>query len=966
MNTVNVIFSESFLSNYLYDFKLSSIPNIREIQIILRNLIEELKSGKLERLKEEEIKSRFITSFFGDVLGFNYGNSNQWMLREEKKSEINGSKSDAALGYFFENKEKDDVRTVIEIKDAKTDLDKNQNRSKNFSPVEQAFNYAPQMKGNCKWVIVSNVKEIRFYPSNDRSKCQVFFLEDLENETKLKELLFLFHKDRFIRHNLKDRSNTDILFNKSIEYIENESLVVHIIDKIYYSLKRFEDLGFVSPEYIASIKPFNILDEYVWHYQNEKLFTINSDIYFLLNEISIIDSNIIFSEKLEKEIDKYKVLESKEKLKWSFKFLNNCMITEMQAIKDYSFEVNKNKRTIGFSKKNIFNTNENNYIVKNIQIKNNKDVKCDCIICNYRNFKFDNLIRRLRKNEGNRDYNNLQYAFGNFLVSSNNYKNSYTILKEIQSDIKQYPEKGITYFLATFNLTLLYNLIQSYDLDDKEKIRSEIRNIDLDKLIYNELEFYIENDVITYLKKIKDDDYIDKIKDSVDNTYLKIIDLKDLLENNRKLYDGPNYAYKLLIKLHQLSLYLYNNNLFYFKFTKYKQIFEKIFAGLLLSHNTPDHGLLFFNDFVLTETILNVPQSNLQKLLRNQKTLRSNEDSIIKLLEKFSNMLTSYCKDGYFNDSYENSILTTQLENWGFRDLYTSIFANAFTILSRLELSKEQFQFVRKALITFLKIETILAWFDLKEFETFLVDKGDFFEIKELEEILHIAITRDKMFNNKYEGLLKKIPTVFDKFYPEYQFCNTTLLNRAVYNCHSESNDYIDYRKIIGLATIVDENCKKILLTHFQDYLNKNFNYEFYEKLLENSVLDIDTNNYFEKYVLEINNKKDYGTYRFGKQELTDLIFINFILLIYELDIDFEKKELLLLSNVNEFEAWLLNPKHIDYHKFDVTWLYEIHEFPNILSKMGNISEIANAIDKFLLNQFDSILLEIKYKYFIR
>ncbi len=963
---INPIFSESFLSNYLYDFNFSNIPNIREIKIVLRNLIGELKSGKLESLKEEEIKSRFVTSFFGDVLGFNYGNSNQWMLREEKKSEINGTKSDAALGFFFEDKDKDDVRVAIEIKDSKTNLDERQNRVKSFTPVEQAFNYAPQMGGNCKWVIVSNIKEIRFYPSNDRSKCQVFFLKDLENETKLKELLFLFHKDRFIKHNTKDRSNTDILFNKSIEYVENESLVVHIIDKIYYSLKRFEDLGFVSPEYIASIKPFNILDEYVWHYESEKLFTINSDIYLLLNEISIIDSNIIFSEKLEKEIESYDVIESKEKLKWSFKFLNNCMITEIQAIKDYSIEVYKNKRTIGFSKKHTFSTSEDNYIIKDIQIKNNENIECDCVICNYRNFKFDNLIRRLRKNEGNRDYNNLQYGFGNFLVSSNNYKNSYTILKEIQSDIKQYPEKGITYFLASFNLTLLYNLIQSYDLEDREKIRSEIRNIDLDKLIYNELEFYIENDVITYLKKIKDDDYIDKIKDSVDSTYLKIIDLKELLENDGKLHSGPNHAYKLLIKLHQLSLYIYNNNLFYLKFTKYKQIFEKIFEGLLLSHNTPDHGLLFFNDFVLTETILNVPQSNLLKILKNQKTLRSNDDSVTKLLEKFSNMLISYYKDGHFNDFYENSILTTQLENWGFRELYTSIFANTFTILSRLEVSKEQFQTIRKALIIFLKIETILAWYDLREFETFLIDKGDFFEIKELEEILHIAITRDKMHNNKYEGLLRRIPVVVNKFYPEYRFSNTTLLNRAIYNCHSESNDYIDYRKIIKIATIADNNCKKILLTHFQDYLDMSFNYDFYEKLLKNRVLDFDTSDYFKKYVLEINNKKDCNTYRFGKQELTDLIFINFILLIYELDINFERKELLLLSNTNEFETWLLNPQQFDYQQFNVIWLYEMYEFPHILAKLGCISKIGDAINKFLLNQFDSILLEIKYKYFIK
>ena len=117
------IFSESFLQSHLYNFKLSTIPNIRPIKRMIENFILELESGKIDSLKEEEIKSRFVNTFFGDVLGYNYGNSNNWLLREEKKSKINGTRPDAVLGYFFKNKEEDDVRVVIEIKDAKTNLD---------------------------------------------------------------------------------------------------------------------------------------------------------------------------------------------------------------------------------------------------------------------------------------------------------------------------------------------------------------------------------------------------------------------------------------------------------------------------------------------------------------------------------------------------------------------------------------------------------------------------------------------------------------------------------------------------------------------------------------------------------------------------------------------------------------------------------------------------------------------------
>ena len=58
------IFSNSFLSHYLAEFKLSSITNIRTKILIIKGLIEELESGKLQSLKEEEIKPRFLHLIF--------------------------------------------------------------------------------------------------------------------------------------------------------------------------------------------------------------------------------------------------------------------------------------------------------------------------------------------------------------------------------------------------------------------------------------------------------------------------------------------------------------------------------------------------------------------------------------------------------------------------------------------------------------------------------------------------------------------------------------------------------------------------------------------------------------------------------------------------------------------------------------------------------------------------------------
>jgi hypothetical protein len=210
------------------------------------------------------------------------------------------------------------------------------------------------------------------------------------------------------------------------------------------------------------------------------------------------------------------------------------LITEIEAIRDFTLEVERSKKCTWFSKKHIFNTREDNSLILDIDLSNNSE-SCDCVICNYRNFRFDKLVSKL-KSAGNPNFINAEYAFGNFLVSSNDYKTSYIILKSLQNEVKHQSNKGVKYFLTTLNITLLYNLIQFYSLEDKEEIRNEIRNIDLDKILYDELEFYVEKDVLNYLKKIKEDDLIYRIRDEIHENIEKIQELKKLIDNGGEMH----------------------------------------------------------------------------------------------------------------------------------------------------------------------------------------------------------------------------------------------------------------------------------------------------------------------------------------------------------------------------------------------------------------------------------------------
>jgi hypothetical protein len=954
------IFSDNLLSHYTSDFRLSSVTDIRGITLLIKGLVEELESGKIESLKEEEIKPRFVNMFFGDILGFNYGNSNKWQLRDEKKSVVDGTKPDAALGYFFVDATNDDVRAVIEIKDANTDLDDKQSRPDKQTPVDQAFGYASKAGGKCKWVIVSNIKEIRFYPSLDRAKCQVFFLKDLVNENKLKELLFLFHKDKFIKE--LEKSSTDKLFEQAKAIQPNEDKPIHIIDRVYNSLKRFEAFGFVDPNYITTIFPFNILEEHVWQYHDRNLFTINGEIYELLKGVNIENDEVTFTDELQKEFSTSNVVDAKHKVEWSFTFLNHSLIDEITAIKDYRQVEARNKRTIGFSRRHSFHFKEGDEgITKSIKITKSKT--CDCISCNYRSLDFNKLLSKLKAGEGNEDYNNAEYAYGNYLTATNNFKTTYNIYKAIEKKVKGKQGKGVEYFLTKQNIKLLNNLALDYQFEDKQAIMNDIKSVDLDKVIYDEIEFDVDKDVKKYLIDVKEDVLIYKLQDEIEATTFEIEKLKTLYDNGGKRTSGPSLPNNLEHEYFLLYLHINRNYIVYDTFSRYKALTEKVFKGLVTSYHIPECGIKSFNEFFLTEAILHISPSSLQEILRKEENLKVMDDGTEKLLEKLNNFTTSVFKDGLFSDPYENALISEQLSNHRFRDRFTNIFANMFTVFSRLEISKEQFSKCVNPLLKFLKTEKELAWFDLKEFSYFILTKGNLFEEKDLMEILRIAINGDKYGYNKYTDLIKNIPKALVKFYPDYKIDNAKLVQTAILNCSSDNGINASYIHLVYLGNACNDNCKQILFSTFEKHLDEKFSSEFYESLIRNSDYDYNSKNYFQLYSERTNLHKGGRAYKFGDLELTDLVFINYIFILYKLNIDFNRSELNVFTNLNDFETWLLNPVEFDYKKFEAIWLTDINDSIILERLKGNVN-IDNAIESQLEKEFNPVLAELKYKYF--
>ncbi len=232
MNQLN-IFADKYFKQKLDNFNIEDIPDIELKKNTISKYIKALESGRIESTKEESIQADFLNNFFGDVLGYDYKDSQKWNLEKEYKSLTDASKADGALGFFtMAGKEiQSDIRAVVELKDALTDLDKPQHRlNDRRTPVEQAFSYSSKAGGKCRWVILSNFKEIRLYHSSDQGCYELFIVTDLLEQENIKRFFYILQKENLISE------SSESLIDRS--YRERQETEQIITKKFYNEYKK--------------------------------------------------------------------------------------------------------------------------------------------------------------------------------------------------------------------------------------------------------------------------------------------------------------------------------------------------------------------------------------------------------------------------------------------------------------------------------------------------------------------------------------------------------------------------------------------------------------------------------------------------------------------------------------------------------------------------------------------------------
>ena len=225
---------------------------------------------------------------------------------------------------------------------------------------------------------------------------------------------------------------------------------------------------------------------------------------------------------------------------------------------------------------------------------------------------------------------------------------SYNIYKYLEK-YKYKENKGIEYFITKFNTKYLNGLIRSYYFeDDREEIIENINHIDLDEVIYNELEYEIDDDVKKYLIQIKENKLLNRVKEEIRKLNSSIDDLKSLYDNKGKQSSGPDLVNNLYQQYLLLYLHVNRNFIIQNVFTDYKEITSEMFSGLIQSYKTKEVGLKSFNAFIIIEAILNINTDELKRIVKEVNPLKIEENGINDVIEIVLNFLNSFYDDSSF------------------------------------------------------------------------------------------------------------------------------------------------------------------------------------------------------------------------------------------------------------------------------------------------------------------------------
>ncbi|MGV0924114.1 SIR2 family protein [Empedobacter tilapiae] len=757
----------------------------------------------------------------------------------------------------------------------------------------------------------------------------------------------IFNKNFQLATHFSEKGNLLLNLLKFIRIYDKEKESINddnVVDKMYDSLKRFEEIKYLPANFTSKLYPFKSSADHE--------ILIENDCLLLKNEVL---TRFFFEKiKINDEKNKFHLIELDNKLEnrvaFILKKLNNSLISEVakENVKPDSLGYK------GFSNDRV-----------NIEIFNH--VECDCARCKFQNFEFNKSLKNINNynvTETSAISGDMMHAFLNYKFG--NHLRAFEMYEEIASKAWML-QKYISYYIAKTNMKNLRNLLKfEIDKDEKDKYFEKIDEIDLDKLLH-QIPFR-SNSEYELLKIVRDDIVLKNSSNKINDYYNKVVENYKL---HNKPYSGsitpfyPNLIYHEAIKL----LYFYNYNfIVYDKFSDFKNIINKVIEATIISYATSDtysYKITEFNSSFFSIYLAYSKPSMFDKLIKeyNIQNLKFDDASIEKLLSYFNNFLNSYYKkDKFFGGISQEKNVENQLKQYYFREQTNVYFNNFLLIISIIKLDINQFSLIMDSIINYLNSYKLNSS-EIKFLKKFIKSHSSYLNKEYLDILIQIIVknVNRNLIDNLFIPISKiafenKIEVINELSYARYLY--------EVLTFKSDNNELLS-----SLWCMSNSECKKYFYDKIIEKLNEDFDIELYKITSLNKILDY--NLYFDDYVGYINkinssnniNKDGYDS-KGEKPMLYDFEFYNELYFIFKLNIKSKDKRLEKLTNLHEFMKFGIYRDQYDLNKFKVEWLL-LFNSPTYLNEFKKIPKIKTIIKKSLKENYNDVLAKIYTQYFL-
>lgn len=749
-------------------------------------------------------------------------------------------------------------------------------------------------------------------------------------------------------NSLSEKGQLLLNFLKFIRFYDKLKISIteqNVINQLYDSLKRFEEVKCLPQDFISRLYPFKSTLE------NEYLIEYNS---LLLKNEYIVD---LFFNKIEIEDSKITLIgieeTSKNKIKYILTKLNNALIF-------FVGKENDKPDSLGFKG---FSD-----ISKSIDINSNK--KCNCSKCKYERYQLkESLKETISYNISDTTdiAEDMQKAFLNYKFG--NYYQSFKMFEEIASKAWS-THKFITYYIVKNNMKSLRALIEwefQIETKEKESVIEKIEDIDIDKLI-----FHIpnkSNDEYKLLKIIRDDSVLTKVKNKITEYHNKILETYKLFQNRYSNSVGPYYPQYIYLELYKLLTFYNENYIINDEFSEFKSIINLAIESLMINYSTDNRYGGKIKEFDVDFFGLAVPYIDTEKFVKildeyNIKEIKFKEDNLEKILSYSNDFFTSYFEeDNIFGLTSNCDIIESQLQKNSFEEQTRRIFNNTMVFLGLIELKTEQFELIKNNLFSFLSINIKLRYTSIKYLRLFLFK--NYLNITENDCKKLLEISNKEIYNREKYSLLSIIAEICHH--------NTYGIVDNIENAKKLLSDF-EYKNrhsdtIIFLWAISNKEIKDFYYDIIVERLQNNFDVELYKSAILNKIIDY--NLFFEDFISYLNTtnkgndiEKDGYFIEDGKPKFHSFLFHNDLLFLYRLGVKASDPRLQNLNNLFEFMKFCIYREKYDFSKFKVEWLY-LFDHEVFFNEFKKIKPLKKIIESSLKEDYNEELALIYTKYFL-